>query len=187
MKRTLLGSGLAIAAILLYPATASAGGLVVLTLDSMQPPVAGEEIEVGFTVRERMTPVNLHEWPDEPFGITTLSPAGEAEFFPARQEGPTGHYVAGVVLPEAGDYMWSVAGKELGEIQVAAPSPEAGAEPSGTRTASVTATEYAAPIWLRAALPLVAAVGIAVLAADVVGRLAPRRGERAQAARRCVD
>ena len=88
------------------PATSSAGGWVVVSLDSLPAVHAGEDTEVGFTVlRHGVTP----EQSDD-LVIVARGPGGEHRF-EATQQGAAGHYVATVRLPDAGAYRWEVTGE----------------------------------------------------------------------------
>jgi hypothetical protein len=61
-------------------------------------------VTVGFTIRQHgVTPVNVDD-----VGVTVTGPSGNGEFFPARQEGTVGHYVADVVFGEVGIHTWVI-------------------------------------------------------------------------------
>ena len=102
---------------------ASAGGWAVSTLDELPVPIAGEPIDVGFTIRQHgITPVDL----TENVGITVTSAGGTAQYFPAAGDGTVGHYVARVEFPSEGQYQWSIrqggfGEQDLGQINVGAP------------------------------------------------------------------
>lgn len=122
MKRLLL-IGLAAAIVAGSGSTASAGGWAVSTLDAIPSPAAGEEIDIGFTIRQHgVTPVDL----DEGVGIEVMAADGTSELFPGVGDGEIGHYVATVSFPETGSYTWVVkqgwfADHELGTIEVGPP------------------------------------------------------------------
>ena len=99
------------------PATSSAGGWVVVSLDSLPAVHADEDTEVGFTVlRHGVTP----EQSDD-LVIVARGPGGEHRF-EATQQGAAGHYVATVRLPDAGAYRWELTGEfvaaDLGTFEV---------------------------------------------------------------------
>jgi hypothetical protein len=111
--------------------SALAGGWAVTTLDSVPAPGAGEEVEVGFTIRQHgVTPVR----PDGDVGIEITSPTGVTRYFPGRPSGPTGHFLAAVVFPETGTFTWTArqgwfAPQPLGSVVIGSRS--AGATPTG--------------------------------------------------------
>ena len=53
MRKLLVGLGLVVALLAILSPSALAGGWAVSTLDPMDPPVAGQETEVGFMIRCR--------------------------------------------------------------------------------------------------------------------------------------
>ena len=99
---------------------ASAGGWATITADSTNPPQpnAGEKFTFGFTVLQHgVTPAS---WVGATFvGINTTTGARvEAK---ATNQGPDGHFVATVTLPNAGSWTWQV---ELTDLMVeTAPQP----------------------------------------------------------------
>ncbi len=103
---------------------ATAGGWAVSTLDEVPVPIAGEPIDVGFTIRQHgITPVDL----SEDVGITITLGGGTAHYFPASGDGTVGHYVARVEFPSVGSYQWSIrqgwfGEQDLGQIDVGAPT-----------------------------------------------------------------
>jgi hypothetical protein len=100
---------------------ALAGGWAVVTLDSLPREVrAGESIQVGFVVRQHgKTPTNrdLNGNPLVPVLTATkqdkpgASQAQTADSIrvEARQQGPTGHYVADLTFSSAGSWAWQIA------------------------------------------------------------------------------
>lgn len=103
---------------------ASAGGWAISTLDEIPVPIAGEPIDIGFTIRQHgVTPVDL----TENVGITITLASGNAQYFPAAGDGTVGHYVARVEFPSEGRYQWSIrqgwfAEQDLGQIDVGPPT-----------------------------------------------------------------
>lgn len=96
----------ALAALLLAARPAAAGGWVAITLDELPGPVrAGEEVRVGFMVRQHgVTPINNVE----PVLRATNRETGETMTAEAQQVGATGHFEATVVFPEAGEWAWQI-------------------------------------------------------------------------------
>lgn len=96
----------ALAALLLTAGPAAAGGWVAITLDELPGQVrAGEEVRVGFMVRQHgVTPINSVE----PAVTLTHAESGETITAGAQQVGPTGHFEATVVFPEAGEWEWRI-------------------------------------------------------------------------------
>ena len=118
--------GSALVGIVVSASAASAGGWAMSSLDPMSAPVVGQETEVGFTIRQHgVTPVNPDDQGSEPVAVAVRSASGDEAVFPARQQGPTGHYVADVIFPEAGQAHWEIrqgwfGPQDLGAIGVAA-------------------------------------------------------------------
>ncbi len=174
MKRLLsqmLVALLAITAVVVLTAgLASAGGWAMTSLDTAPYPVAGRVLAVGFTVRQHgATPVN----PEGQVGVDVRSASGAEQYFPARQQGPTGHYVARVRIATAGVSHWQVrqgwfAGQDLGPITVAR------ARTGGAAAADHASgtTVYRAPLALRVLLPV---FGVALGAFAVADALLARR------------
>lgn len=161
----LAGALLAAVAIIGSASPAPAGGWAVSSLDATPAPVSGEEVQVGFTVRQHgVTPVN----PEGKVGIEVRSDSGSVVEFLARPEGPTGHYVADVTFPEAGRFTWQVLQgwfqpMDLGTIDVIAAEP--GPDGAPTTTVTTTVTERA-PLWARTLVPLVGVAGLGLVLAD---------------------
>lgn len=181
--RTLLRIPLALAAAVLGLAVllaspASAGGWALSTLDAVPEPVAGQDVEVGFTVRQHgRTPVDLDD-----AGITIRDASGAETFFAARHEGPTGHHVATVRFPAEGAFTWQVdqgwfGPQDLGTIDVLspggvpAPAPVADAPAAvdeAPQPVTVRSESAESPLAVRLLLPAIAAGAVALAAADLV-------------------
>ena len=120
-----VGAGLALSLALVAPA--EAGGWAVASLDAPPAAVAGSTEPVGFTILQHgQTPIDLTEG----VAIDIVLGDGTTASFPARLEGPTGHYVADVEFPAAGTYTWQIrpgvfAPQDLGTLTVS-PSEAAG-------------------------------------------------------------
>lgn len=129
-RHFLAGLALAVGGALGSGAAVSAGGWAVTTLDEVPVPVPGEEVDVGFTIRQHgVTPVDL----EEGVGIEITASDGSERFFAAESDGVVGHYVATVVFPDAGSYTWAVrqgwfADQELGTIDVGASTAGGGSD-----------------------------------------------------------
>jgi len=135
MRRLALASCIVVAGLLIGGPTASAGGWAVTTLDPLPSISPDETAVIGFTIRQHgVTPVDL----DGVALVVVRSEGGEPLRFPARLEGPTGHYVADLRVP-AGEHRWFVeqgffAAQELGQLRLAdavltpAPAPAPPAE-----------------------------------------------------------
>jgi hypothetical protein len=151
-----IAAGLAVAG----SAPAIAGGWAVTTLDPLSSPLPGEEVDVGFTIRQHgVTPVAVDD-----VAILVTDARGVTESFTAHAEGPVGHYVAAVTFPPAGTYRWSVeqgwfGRQDLGTVRVGA---------------GVTAVDPGAERWSlawRAALPLLAVALLLAAAVDLRRRV----------------
>jgi len=116
-----------------FGSVASAGGWAISTLDELPNPIAGESIQVGFTIRQHgITPIDM----SENVGITITLAGGTPQYFPAAGDGTVGHFVARVEFPSAGKYQWSIrqgifGDQDLGQINVGAPT--VGANTDGSR------------------------------------------------------
>ena len=139
------------------------------SLDAAPHPVAGKELDVGFTIRQHgVTPVN----PDGQVGINVRTASGSEQFFPATAEGRRGHYVARVRIATPGASIWMVRQgwfpfQDLGRIDVARGPAGAVTTPGGG-----SASTYRGPFSVRLVLP---ALGLAFGAFAVTDALAARR------------
>jgi cytochrome c2 len=102
--RLLLSASLLLVGMLLLVTPVLAGGWAVITLDELPGEiVAGQPIEIGFTVRQHgVTPME---------GLTPTIHARQAGFTlteQAKAQGETGHYVATLTFPQAGEWTWSI-------------------------------------------------------------------------------
>ena len=131
MKRAALALALvAVAASAALASPAAAGGWAVTTLDPIPALEAGKPVAVGFTIRQHgVTPVELT-------GVEIVvhsDGGGPGLVFPARPDGPLGHYVAEVTLPAEAKRWEVVQGwfgpQDLGPLVIAAGSPARGADP----------------------------------------------------------
>lgn len=110
MHRRLLASIVGTIAMLSIAPVAIGGGWATIVPDGSVTPIAGEPIEIGFTVMQhgqtptsRVTPSIVVSDPTSSAGLV----------FPARQSGPTGHFVATITVAEAGNRTWTVTLPEL--------------------------------------------------------------------------
>ncbi len=180
--RRILVTLCALALALALGAPAAAGGWAATTLDELPPAIhAGDTYQIGYTIRQHgVTPVNV-----EDLGGTTVirivAPDGAKSLsYQGVREGATGHYIAKVTFPYAGQWTWQVtqgpfAPHELGPIKVA---PALGAVSQGAPAPAVSPAQQPAgpdPFAIVALL-----VGIA--AALVLGnRLATSSARRSNA------
>jgi hypothetical protein len=133
-------------------------------------PIAGQEVEVGFTILQHgETPVN----PEEGLvGIRLEPESGPAIIVKAAPVGAVGHYVATVTAPSPGTYTWSVLQgwfepHDLGTVEVVALAAGAAtaagtsgaAEAATARTASSDGTDP----WRVAVVGLAAVLGVGAL------------------------
>jgi hypothetical protein len=162
--------GSALAGILMSASAASAGGWAMSSLDPMSVPVAGQETEVGFTIRQHgVTPVNPDDQGSEPVVVAVRSASSGDAVFLARQQGPTGHYVADVIFPEAGQAYWEIrqgwfGPQDLDMIDVA--EPRSGVGGAGAADADGTIADDRGPLAARAAAIVVAVAAAGVAVAD---------------------
>ena len=144
------------------PLTAQAGGWVVVTLDSLPQVTAGQEVTIGFMVRQHgQTPLAGQKAQVE----LVHQESGERLVLPAQDSGPTGHYTASLLLPKAGVWEWKIrvwAEHPMPPLQVQS---SGGYEPNTTdlspeldKQASVISTVGNAWIWPLAAIVTAMAV-----------------------------
>jgi hypothetical protein len=176
-KVLLLAAGLVLA----LATPASAGGWAVSTLDA--PPgqlAAGQDHQIGFTIRQHgVTPVNLAP-ADGAVGIRMVSASGETFTFLAEQQGAVGHYVATVKVPTAGSWSWEVLQgwfqpQSLGSIDVTEGGGPASQTPASQTPASPASTASGVEAWRIAAVVVAGLLVLAVLAELVIGRRKHRR------------
>jgi len=102
--RILLAFCLLLAGIFLLAAPVLAGGWAVITLDELPSEVvAGQPLEIGFTVRQHgVTPLE---------GLNPNVYARQAGLRVSEQasaQGESGHYIATLILPRSGEWEWSI-------------------------------------------------------------------------------
>ena len=104
ISRTLLTASLLLTGMLFLDTPALAGGWAVITLDELpEMIVAGQPLEIGFTVRQHgVTPM------DGLAPIVTARQPGASASEQAKAQGETGHYVATLNFPRAGEWEWSI-------------------------------------------------------------------------------
>lgn len=93
------------ALLMVKPLTVQAGGWVVVTLDSLPEVIGGQEVIIGFMVRQ-----HGHTPPAGQKAQVELIHQGSGEklVVPAKDSGPTGHYTASLLLPKAGTWEWTI-------------------------------------------------------------------------------
>jgi hypothetical protein len=153
-------------ALLIGAGTAAGGGFATTTLDPLaSQPRAGENIEVGYTIRTHgVSPVAVPGT-----GIAIVGPDGERTFFPGRAEGPVGHYVADVRFPAAGAWTWEqvqddFTAQELGAVEVAAAGTAATVATAAPRASEPADDGPGAASWALLAATIAAAALLAVVA-----------------------
>ena len=150
----ILTTSMLLAGMLFLTAPVLAGGWAVITLDELPGKIAaGGPLEIGFTVRQHgVTPMD---------GLTptvTASRSGATVSGQATARGETGHYVATLTLPEAGEWEWSIQAFTVNQ-----PMP-----PLSVSEASV-ASQNRSQTSLPAVLPVLAGIlGLASLAAGLL-------------------
>jgi hypothetical protein len=120
------------AAIVGFAGPASAGGWAITTLDPLPATIEpGQVTPIGYTIRQHgVTPVTI----DATTLVVTLAD-GRALRFPGTPDGPTGHYVATVTVPEPGQFALSIeqgwfGPQDLGHVTVGTGAPVAAAAPA---------------------------------------------------------
>jgi hypothetical protein len=159
--RVAIAALVAVVATLGADASASAGGWAVTSLDEVPVAVAGEPVDVGFTVLQHgVSPVDL----TEDVGIEVTAADGTTSYFAATAEGSIGHYVATVTFPADGEYTWRArqgwfAPHELGTISI-------GGEGGASTTGGAGWASGARPVLLASCLVL----ALAAIVDTVAGR-----------------
>jgi cytochrome c2 len=102
--RILLVASLLLVMTFLLVSPVLAGGWAVITLDELPGEIiAGQPLEIGFTVRQHgVTPMD---------GLEPTIHARQAGFTlteQAKAQGETGHYTATLTFPQAGEWTWSI-------------------------------------------------------------------------------
>lgn len=127
MKQLIAALGILVALVIGVPATSTAGGWVVVSLDAVPELRSGDSVDVGFTVlRHGVTPESSGD-----LAVVLTDSNGGVHRFDAVQQGAVGHHVATIDVPTAGDYRWRVTGEvvdaDLGVIEVIASAAGGGA------------------------------------------------------------
>lgn len=167
MQRRLILGGLAILmglALMVAGSSVYAGGWSVVTLDSDMPQVeAGVPFSFGFVVRQHgKTPMGglapkVEAW---------SSSVKERIRTTAKPEGKTGHYVATLTLPAAGEWRWQIEAfgpiATMSPLVVAAPAAKAAvvAAPAA-KAASVAPSLSTGRSWLLGVGGLLLVLGVA--------------------------
>jgi hypothetical protein len=148
MRRPPFATALAFTAMVLLTATAVAGGWATIVLDDTNgPPTAGQPTTLGFTMwQHARTKVS---WPKATITFRRDG-SSQAVVVDARPQGPTGHYVADVTLPTAGDWTMTmtsdlVIDTTFQPLTVAAVPPAVGAPAVVQPAAPVAAPAAVAP------------------------------------------
>jgi hypothetical protein len=123
MRRLLVALGMVLAVAMGASGVASAGGWVVISLDSTPVFRAGVPTEIGFRVLRHGVNLENPEINGAQMNVVLTAPDGTQTRFDVEPSGAVGHHVATVTVPEAGTYDWRVTGPsfmdaELGSIVV---------------------------------------------------------------------
>jgi hypothetical protein len=133
---------------------ADAGGWAVTTLDPLTMPEAGEQVDVGFTIRQHgVRPVAVDD-----VSIVVTATDGAQESFAARPDGAVGHYVATVTFPAEGPARWRVEQGWFGPQDLGVVNPSAAPAPESS-------TRQWSALW-RIGLPVLAAGLVLALVLD---------------------
>jgi len=135
----------------------SAGGWAVVTLDAMPTAIVGQEMTVGFTLRQHGNTLLPGMQSDIVFRNVE---SGKRLTVSAADDGPKGHYAARVTLPQAGTWEWTIS--SFGDHPMPPLTVTTGAAPMAS---AVPRTGLTAPA--RLAYP-----GMAILAALAVAGFA---------------
>lgn len=145
-------------------APATAGGWAIGSIDSIPEPVAGETVDIGFTILQHgVTPADLAA----DVGIEIVRADGTLDYFAAEQDETIGHYTASVTFPSApGTYAWNMrmgwfGPQELGTVNVAS-----------SNDSATTTTVWPVARWAMLAL------AVALAAVAVTNLTASRRSTR---------
>ena len=104
-RRLLLALAIVVAGLAAFAGPAAAGGWAVTTLDSLPGAIEpGHATPIGYTIRQHgVTPVSM----DDTALLVALADGTTARF-PGRPDGPKGHHVAQVTIPDAGRFVLQV-------------------------------------------------------------------------------
>jgi hypothetical protein len=166
---------------LLLASTALAGGWAMATQDTPPDDPGGpnQPITIGFTLLQHgVTPV---DWGATQV-VLTNDETGESVIVDARQQGPTGHWVAEISVPSTGTWSYDVR-HEL-EIAMTGFEPITIGSAGAAAAAATTSSSATAGLTLQPALLIVGAfLGLLAMAAIAVGAISYRnaRPDRARA------
>ena len=145
---------IALALLLATILIAEAGGWAVITLDKLSDQiVAGQSFTIGFTVRQHGRTLR-----DDLAPIVRFDRSDTQDSFiaTAKRSGDSGHYVAEITLPRAGQWNWKVDIEQFGMVtQDMAPLTVVAAAPA-TTAVSVVPTANAVPLAAGAAGVIIA-------------------------------
>jgi hypothetical protein len=120
MKKLLAALGGLLGFVVVAPGTSTAGGWVVVSLDSAPAFDAGARVDVGFTVlRHGVTPESSND-----ITIVLTDRDGEQYRFAAVPEGAKGHHVVTIDVPDVESFTWKALGEfvdvDLGTVTLGA-------------------------------------------------------------------
>lgn len=169
------------------PAGAKAGGWAVATFDPLPPLVAGDTVEVGFTIRQHgVTPVDpgtgmwsedADELQADKIGVTVTDSSGHSTFVPAEPSGRSeGHFVAPVQVPDDTSIDSMALRAEMGWF---GPSPDFQLPIAAADGSESGGWFGELPTWMGVVLPAVGATCLLFVVVDLVTGRMRRRSDRA--------
>jgi hypothetical protein len=169
LRRSTRALALTLALLTVLASPALAGGWAVATLDSSPAAfLAGETYPIGFTIRQHgVEPVRAEQYGGQVAVQIRQGETGSPVVFPARSDGPVGHYVADVTFPRGGGWSWEIlqgpfAPQPLGVLTVQPATP------------ALALAAAPAPLVAAAAAPAPApALGSGLAPAQAPSRLGP--------------
>jgi cytochrome c len=105
LSKSSISVGLALLLALILTIPVFAGGWAVITLDELPTDVvAGEELTIGFTVRQH----GIRPMDGLDPSVTARLPTGEEFVVAAEADDKPGHYTARLTFPQEGKWEWSI-------------------------------------------------------------------------------
>jgi hypothetical protein len=160
MRRTIIGTAVAVVLLTLAAGPAMAGGWATITPDTGGDlrPNAGQTVDIGFTVLQHgKTPAS---WVNANVLLTEAA-SGEVRRTHAVQQGAEGHFTAAVEFPRSGYWSWQV---EVTDLEV---------EPVPILVTVLTA-DGRAPVFDAATAITIAERARAGVRSEIMSELAPR-------------
>ena len=175
-RRSMRALALALGLLTALASPALAGGWAVATLDSAPSTFrAGESYPIGFTIRQHgVTPVRAEQFGGEVAIRVRPAEGGPPIVFPARAEGPVGHYLVDLRFPRAGAWSWEIVQGPFAPQSLGALTVEPAAAPTAPPTLVPAPAPAAAPLPRRSSpsldlvLPIAALFGVAAVTLALV-------------------